>query len=451
MIVLVIDDESDLLDFYHEVLSRPGVAVHTTIDPERGIELVRELSPHLIFLDLVMPHHNGIDVLRRIREIDPRPRVIVVTGQYCVETAVQVIREGAIDYVGKPVPQEKLRQLIDEALHLFQTRERVETLERELLASSSFQGMVSCSPLMLDVFEQIRRIGPHFRAALVTGETGSGKELVARALYQLSPRSRRPFVVCNCAALTESLVESQLFGSRKGAFTGATDERKGLFEAAHEGILFLDEVGELTPQTQAKLLRAVESGEIQKLGDTQSIQVDVLLIAATNRKLAEQVQMGKFRADLWYRLNMLEIHLPPLRDRKEDLPHLYRYFIEEANKQFGKSVKGLSRRAQNALNAHPWPGNVRELKNVIMRACMLSTKDFLDLDSLSSLGQASLATEPIKRLAVGERDSFLRVLRNTPNRSLAARQLGISRTKLYRMMKRFKIEMECEIAGTGSQ
>ena len=439
MIVLVIDDESDLLDFYHEVLSRPGVAVHTTIDPERGIELVRELSPHLIFLDLVMPHHSGIDVLRRIREIDPRPRVIVVTGQYCVGTAVQVIREGAIDYVGKPVPQEKLRQLIDEALHLFQTRERVETLERELLASSSFQGMVSCSPLMLDVFEQIRRIGPHFRAALVTGETGSGKELVARALYQLSPRSRRPFVVCNCAALTESLVESQLFGSRKGAFTGATDERKGLFEAAHEGILFLDEVGELTPQTQAKLLRTLEDGEIQKLGDTQSINVDVLLIAATNRNLPEEIQMGKFRADLWYRLNMLEIHLPPLRDRKEDLPHLYRYFIEEANKQFGKSVKGLSRRAQNALNAHPWPGNVRELKNVIMRACMLSTKDFLDLASFSVLCQGLLTPEPVKTFSANERDNFLRVVRNTPNRSLAARQLGISRTKLYRMMMKYKI------------
>ncbi len=441
LVVLAIDDDPGMLEFYRAALASAPLRLATTLQAVEGLELIGTLNPDLVLLDLSLPDLDGMEVLHRIREQDVRTQVVMVTGHYSIETAVAAIREGATDYVCKPLNVEKLRRLVDQARELASQYARAEALEKELIQVFALEGLIGHSPPMLEVFELIQRYAPHFRTALVLGETGTGKELVAQALHNLSPRKNRPFLVCNCAALPEPLLESQLFGHRRGAFTGASEDQVGFFAAAHGGTVFLDEVGELSLAAQSKLLRGVEYGEIQRLGSPRPEHTDVLVIAATSHDLNQEVTLKKFRADLLYRLNMVRIALPPLRERKDDVLLLCRHFLERFNRQYGKNIRGIGRRAQSALLAYPWPGNVRELENAMGRACMLAKGKVVDLEDLAGMVEppAPAAPEVPMTLRELERSAIQRTLAATKNKVLAARLLGISRATLYRLLDRHQV------------
>jgi DNA-binding NtrC family response regulator len=373
-----------------------------------------------------------------------RAHVVVISGHGTVESAVEAIQAGAARFVTKPVSPEQLRSIVEEVKALFEGRARAMQLEKEMAEHFNLEGILGRSPRMLEMFDLMRRVAPHFRTVLILGETGTGKDLVARALHKMSPRRDRPFAVCNCAAVVETLFESELFGHRKGAFTGAHEDRKGLFESADGGMVFLDEVGELSLGVQSKLLRVIQNQEIQRIGSTQPLRVDVLLIAATSRDLADDVKKGRFRSDLLYRLNMIEIKVPPLRERPEDIPLLWRHFLDKYNQHYGKEVRGLSQHAQDMLMNYRWPGNVRELENVMGRACMLAQASFLDLRDFSVIsarivknaGAAPTSLEEAERLAlVSALDEF-------PNKTHAAKVLGVSRPKLYRLMVKHGLEVK---------
>jgi len=440
VLVVAIDDDPVLLSLYKASLESAEVRVESALEAMQGLELVEQLNPDLVFVDLVMPGLNGMEVLRRIRQLNARIQVVMVTGNYSIETAVEAIREGAADYVCKPISPSKLREIVENVRTMTSRLARADALEKELSEVLTLEGIIGRSPRMLEVFDLVQRIAAHFRTALILGETGTGKELVARALHNLSPRKKQRFAVCNCAAVVESLMESQLFGHVKGSFTGASDDRVGLFEWADSGSVFLDEVGELSLQMQSKLLRVLENEEVQKVGAPQPRHVDVRVIAATSRDLDQEVQTGKFRSDLWYRLNMIEIRLPPLRERKEDISLLCRHFIARFNRQYGKETEGVSRRALDAFMAYSWPGNVRELENVIGRACLLGRSNFLELDDFPELrnraavpGSANAAPTALED---AEKATLIRVLAEARNKALAARMLGVSRPTLYRLMEK---------------
>ncbi len=444
LLVLAIDDDPGMLEFYRAALASAQVRLATAIEAVEGLKLMGTLDPDLVLLDLSMPGMGGMEVLHRIREQDMRTQVVMVTGHYSIETAVEAIREGATDYVCKPLSVEKLRRLVEQARELAGQHARAEALEKELIKVFALEGLIGRSPRMLEVFELIQRYAPHFRTALVLGETGTGKELVARALHNLSPRKSRPFLVCNCAALPEPLLESQLFGHRRGAFTGASEDQVGVFAAAHGGTVVLDEVGELSPAAQSKLLRVVEYGEIQRLGSPRPEHADVLVIAATSHDLNQDVKLKKFRADLLYRFNMVRISIPPLRERKDDVLLLCRHFLERFSRQYGKDIRGIGRRAQSALLAYPWPGNVRELENAMGRACMLAKGKVVDLEDLAGIVEppAVGAPEVPTTLRELEKSAVQRTLAATKNKVLAARLLGISRATLYRLLDRHHVDPE---------
>jgi DNA-binding NtrC family response regulator len=444
VLVVAIDDDASMLDFYHVALSDETVRVECCTDPAKGLELTGRLGPDLVLLDLTMPNMNGLEVLRGIRSLDLHTQVVMVTGNYSIETAVESIRSGAADYICKPVSVEQLRALVERARQLAHRTARAEALEKELVEVFNLEGLIGHSPRILEIFELVQRIAPHFRTALVTGETGTGKELVAQALHKLSPRKNQRFAVSNCGALVDSLVESQLFGHRKGAFTGAVEEQVGLFEWADGGSVFLDEVGELSPAAQAKLLRVLENGEIQKLGSPQTRKVDVVVIAATSRDLNKEMKLGKFRPELWYRLNMVQVQLPPLRERKEDILLLARHFVDQFSQQYGKEIRRISRGAQNALLVYPWPGNVRELENALARACMLTQKGFIELEDLPPevRGVPEEVPGTLSTLEEAEKSAIVRALEETKSKALAARMLGVSRATLYRLLEKYDLEDE---------
>ncbi|MBZ5672463.1 MAG: sigma-54 dependent transcriptional regulator [Acidobacteriia bacterium] len=444
LVILAIDDDPEILKFYELALAKEGVRVEGSADPHYGLELVGALNPGLVLLDLTMPGIDGLEVLHRIRERDPLTRVVMVTGNYSIETAVKAIQEGAADYVCKPVSVEKLRALIEEARKLVNLDQQEAALEHKLIEVFNLEGMIGRSPLMLEVFDLIRRVAPHLRTALVTGETGTGKELVARALHNLSPRAKQRFAVFNCGALVETLVESQLFGHRKGSFTGAINDQVGLFGWADGGTIFLDEIGELSSTAQSKLLRVLETGEVQKLGSPQAQPVDVQVIAATGRDLNEDMRSGRFRPDLWYRLNMVQIHLPPLRERREDILLLARHFMARFSAQYQKELWRISRKTESALLAHSWPGNVRELVNIIGRACMLTQNKVLDLEDLPEEVRNQSVPAPSLPLTLedAEKRAVMRALATMKNKALAARALGISRARLYRHIEKYGLAQD---------
>jgi DNA-binding NtrC family response regulator len=329
-----------------------------------------------------MPGMTGLEVLERIMEFDPGIEVVLMTAHYTSETAVEAIKKGASDYLNKPIQIATLRERIGNLVAAARERHRAGMLEDEILSASEFEGMVGHSPVMLDMFSRIRRVAPHFRTVLVTGETGTGKELVASALYRLSPASKGKFVVLNCSAVVETLFESELFGHVKGSFTGAMNDKPGLFEHAHGGALFLDEIGDMPLSTQAKLLRVLQNQEVLRVGSVIPRKVDVRVIAATNQDLRVAVAEKRFREDLFYRLSMVEINTPRLSARAGDLHLLTRRFVATFAKQYGKPIRGLTYRAQIALSHHTWPGNVRELENALGRACMMVVGDLVDVQDL---------------------------------------------------------------------
>jgi DNA-binding NtrC family response regulator len=438
--LVAVDDDPGCLHLIQEALAQDGLEILTTTSPTAGLEMVRRRHPQIVLLDLMMPEMHGIELLERIVESDASTDVILMTGNQSVESAVDAIRKGAADYLIKPLDLDRLRQKMRDLVAAAGARQRALQLDRQMLETWQFEGIIGRSPLMLEVFDRLRRVAPHFRSILITGATGTGKELVARALHRRSPAASRAFAVCNCAAVVETIFESELFGYVKGAFTGAVQDKIGLFEYANGGTLLLDEIGDMPLATQAKLLRVLQSQEIQRVGSPAVRKVDVRVVAATHRDLRSLVSARQFRDDLFYRLSMVEIHLPSLNERKEDLPLLERYFLERFAAQYKKPIRGLARRAQALLAHYCWPGNVRELENALGHACMMVQGDLIDVSDLPErLRNFSREERPADNGLVSleelERRHTMRVLESVRgNKTRAAEILGISRATLYRLI-----------------
>ena len=424
-------------DFCRAVLGLP-VAVLRAGDWDQGLSFYREYLPKMVLMDAELDY--GETPSQTLIAADSTLEVVLTTKRWTQEGALAAIAQGASAQLSKPLVQDEVRQLISGFITHAEIRRHTEKLDNELLESCQFQGIVGRSPRMREVFSKIRRIAPLFQTTLITGATGTGKELIARALQNLGPRSSEKFVVCNCSALTETLLESQLFGHVKGAFTDATTDRAGLFEYANHGTLFLDEIGELSLAAQAKLLRILQSQELQRVGSPVTTIVDVAVIAATNRDVRDLAAKGKFRDDLFYRLSMIEVQLPSLIERKENLPLLQRHFLQYFSTKYGKQLNGISRRAQILLARHTWPGNVRELENAIGNACMMAQGKLIrDIDlpdairmqiPKSDKGIGLMTLEEVQARHV----ELLKMVGG--NKARAAEVLGVSRATIYDMIAR---------------
>ncbi|NUR54414.1 MAG: sigma-54-dependent Fis family transcriptional regulator [Acidobacteria bacterium] len=458
-LLVVVDDEQGILDVVGRFARRAGFDVLTCSGGREAIELLGMKRADLVMVDLRMPDVGGLDVLRAIRETDPRCQAVLMTGYASVETAVEAIKLGAMDYLSKPIDFGRLEQMLAGVRDEIERRRNLLTIESDVARRLEFCGMIGRGPAMQELFGMIRRLAPHVRTALITGETGTGKELVARALHKTGPRRERRFVTVNCSAVVETLFESELFGHVRGAFTGATDHKPGLFELADGGTLFLDEIGELPLSVQAKLLRVLELGEVHRVGSLDPRRVNVHVIAATNRDLRAEVAAGRFRSDLYYRLNVVEVKLPPLRDRREDIPYLTASFVRGTSERLQKPLLGLSPGAERLLASAPWEGNVRELRNVIERACILADGEFIterelsiSMPALEAPAAMTAAGRTTPRgtapdqdgggdlLATVEREHIQRaLLRANGNKKAAARMLGLSRRALYRRLERLDL------------
>jgi two-component system, NtrC family, response regulator AtoC len=455
-VLVVVDDEPNILEVISRFGERAGFEVVTCGGGREAIALLQSRRADMVMVDLSMPEVGGLDVLRAIRETDPNCQAVLMTGYASVETAVEAIKLGALDYINKPIDFPRLEALLETVRAEHERRTNILSIESDVAKRLEFCGMIGRGAVMQDLFGMIRRLAPHVRTALVTGETGTGKELVARALHILGPRRDRRFVTVNCSAVVESLFESELFGHVRGAFTGAAENKTGLFELADGGTLFLDEIGELPLSLQAKLLRVLELGEINRVGSLEPRRVNVHVIAATNRDLRLEVAAGRFRSDLYYRLNIVEITLPALRERREDIPYLTAAFVRETSERLGKVLLGVAPGAERMLGAAAWEGNVRELRNVIERACILADGEFITEREVASsmpahrwapvssqsraLDAAPATTGDPDLLATVERDHIQRALiRSGGNKKAAAKMLGLSRRALYRRLERLDL------------
>ncbi len=435
--LLLLDDDPGVLKVLSHLGGRAGFDVSTYEDPAGALDAVRQSAPDVAMVDLRLPRMGGLTVITEIKRSAPSCEVLLMSGYATVETAVEAVKRGAQDCVTKPFDISALLQKLDRLRVIIEARRE----DADRRADVAFQSMIGRSPVMSDLFELIGRVAPHFTTALVTGETGTGKELVARALHHLGRRRDRAFLTVNCSAIVETLFESELFGHTRGAFTGAVDTRAGLFERANGGVVFLDEVGELPHAMQSKLLRVLETGEVAKVGSRDVHRVDVHVIAATNRVLEREVAEGRFRADLFYRLNAVELIVPPLRDRLDDVPLLAAAFIERCARNLERAVPSLSRDAEERLATWPWPGNVRELRNILERACMLGRGDRIEASDLRLGSQSAVipsTDSQVRRIRDLERDEIDRALVETRgNKKEAAKRLGLSRRALYRRLDKF--------------
>jgi DNA-binding NtrC family response regulator len=456
-LLVVVDDEQGILDVVGRFARRAGFEVVACSGGREAIAQLQTRRADLVMVDLRMPDVGGLDVLRAIRETDPHCQAVLMTGYASVDTAVEAIKLGAMDYLSKPLDFGRLELMLTGVREETERRRSVLAMEGDLARRLEFCGMIGRGPVMQELFGMIRRLAPHVRTALITGETGTGKELVARALHRTGPRRERRFVTVNCSAVVETLFESELFGHVRGAFTGATDNKPGLFELADGGTLFLDEIGELPLSVQAKLLRVLELGEVHRVGSLDPRRVNVHVIAATNRDLRTEVAAGRFRSDLYYRLNVVEVRLPPLRDRREDIPYLTAAFVRESSERLQKPLIGLTPGAERLLTAAAWEGNVRELRNVIERACILADGDFITERELAVSMPPAPAAPPVSAQVAGaapataaagdsdllvnvERDHIQRALvRAGGNKKAAAKMLGLSRRALYRRLERLDL------------
>ena len=439
----IFDDDPAERDALTRTIADMDYEPVSTSDPDEALRLIRMGRCRLVMASVHLESPEPFDFLDRALRCDPGVHVIVMTAKYTLEAALEAIRRGATDFLPKPVDHTRLKRTLDDVAALYDQRRRVRALEEQLLKDLEFHGIVGKSPAMLEVFDFSRKVARHYTNVLLVGPTGAGKELVARAIHQISPVSQQKLAVCNCSALVDTLLESQLFGHVRGAFTGATDTRQGLFEYANGGTVFLDEVGETSLAMQAKLLRVIQNREIQRVGSPEVKQINVRLIAATNRDLRAEVLAGRFREDLFYRLSSIQIRIPSLSERFEDIPLLVQFFLKKYNDAYGKNIAGLTRRAQTLLLQHPWPGNVRELENVISTACITVMGDFIDIadmpEHLQHRNHQMSTDEDWRPLSLDEirKQHIQKVLQMcNGNRLRAAQILGIGRTSLYRYLKR---------------
>jgi DNA-binding NtrC family response regulator len=454
--VLIVDDERDMLSNCTRILRRCGYECLTAETSEQGLALVHTVQPDVVLVDLRMPGKSGIDIVKAVKSHYPHMEVVLMTAYATIETAVDAIKQGAFDYLPKPFTADQLQAVIQRTLRQTPITQSVRGLKGEVEGRTAAGAMVGKSEAMAALREHIRKIAATEATVLITGESGTGKELVARSLHQSSRRSALPFVPVDCAALPESLLESELFGHEKGAFTGASLSRPGLFELAHKGTLFLDEVAELPLPLQAKLLRVLEARQLRRLGGRQLISVDVRLIAATNRDLTKAMEGGTFREDLFYRLNVIPIHVPPLRERRGDIPLLTRHFLRTGAPASPSQPQEFAPEAMDLLEHYGWPGNVRELKNAVERARALANREAIQPEDLPDevrhlSGEAADRSSPIHSFKAAKREivtefeerSLRELMERTGwNIAQAARASGVHRKTIERKLKRYHLRRE---------
>jgi two-component system, NtrC family, response regulator HydG len=453
-VLLVVDDEAEHLISLRRLFEREGAEVHTAPSGELALDIVKKEPVRLILSDLMMPGMSGQELLKAARAIRPEVDVIVMTAYGTVEAAVEAMREGAYDFIQKPFKSALIKRIVERAVEAQSLRAENVMLRKELaeISPDSVRGrpIIGRSPAMIETLELVQQAAPSTATVLLHGESGTGKELLARAIHEQSPRVGAPMVIVNCAALPESILESELFGHEKGAFTGAAQMKEGRIERAEGGTLFLDEVGELSPSVQAKLLRVLQEGEFERVGGNETVRVDFRLVAATNRDLEADVREGKFREDLFYRLNVIAIKLPPLRERPEDIPLIAEHFVRLYAKKNNKRIDGMTDDARAALRRYLWPGNVRELENVIERAVVLTRNETIALRDLPAplqktephvdaqvQRQGGSVVIPIgTKLEEVERVMIRETLKETDgDKSLAAQMLGIAARTIYRKLE----------------
>jgi len=439
--ILVVDDEEPLRRLLKKELSRKGFFVETATDGESALSFLKEATFDVILLDIVMPGIDGISLMKRMKTDPSSPVIIVLTGRATVETAVEAMKNGAYDYLTKPYKLDELVIVINRAYEFGRLAMKSRLLEQELVRKESPSSFIHKSGQLRDILVLIRKIAPTDSPVFIQGESGTGKELIANTIWHYSRRNSSPLVALNCATLSENLIESEIFGHEKGAFTSAYQTKHGIVEVADKGTLFLDEIGEMPLGLQAKLLRFLDSGEFRRVGSNRTLKVDVRIIAATNKNLVELVREGTFREDLFYRLNVINISVPPLRERREDIPELAGYFLRKYGGKLSKPVKGFASGAMDRLNAYSWPGNVRELENVVERAVILCEGENIgpeDLSIPSDFPEMGKSSQP--SLQEWEKEYILRVLNEAGgNQSRASQILEIDRKTLYLKLKKYGI------------
>ncbi|RMF61944.1 MAG: sigma-54-dependent Fis family transcriptional regulator [Calditrichaeota bacterium] len=458
--ILAVDDELDFVKTLQEILQGHNYHADAATSGYEALQMLSICQYDLVILDLHMPLISGLDTLKRIKRIDPGLPVIILTGDSKVGTVVEAMKLGAYDYFAKPVEWDKLLISLKNALVTRELRSEISRLSGQLRSRYSFDQIVGQSKKMQEVFRCVERVVDTNVTVSIFGESGTGKELLAKAIHFNGPRKDKPFVAVNCAAIPEGLLESELFGHERGAFTGAYARRLGKFEQANGGTIFLDEIGEMAQSTQVKILRVLQERKFQRVGGTEMVEVDVRVISATNRNLEEEMRKGNFREDLYYRINVYPIFVPPLRQRKEDIPTLVAHFLEKYNKQYRKRVKALLPRTMDYLIHYEWPGNVRELENVLERSFLNASdgviapehlpitvtsfkENFNNTDTFIDLKKVVTLTKSITPLKELEKEVLMQALRLTNyNMSSAANELGIGRTTLYRKLQKYRIKVK---------
>lgn len=442
--ILLVDDEEVVRDALGEWLRHLGYETMSVEDGYKAIEQVEMGEWDIALVDLKMPKMSGIEVLHRIHKIKPDLPVIIITGHGTVDSAVLAMKEGAVDYIMKPFNPEEINVIIKKIIEHQQIIKENIILRRELSKKFQLQDLIGKSPKMLNLFEMIKTVAPTKSTLLIRGESGTGKELIARAIHELSPRKNYPFIATACGAIPETLLEAELFGYEKGAFTGATSQHIGRIEMAHKGTLFLDEIGDISSKTQVDLLRFLQEKEFRRVGGRELIEVDVRIIAATNKNLEEMITRGTFREDLYYRLNVITIYAPPLREKKEDIALLVEYFLDKFNLENKKNIERISEDVMNKFMEYNWPGNVRELENVIEHAVVVSKDSEIGLDDLPlsfDKKDSAKCKDKDLNLETVEKEHILKILKQYGwNIKKTAEVLGVNRVTLYNKIKKYGLE-----------
>ena len=439
--ILVVDDDMIVRDSMGNWLKEEGYQVDTSDNGHDALEKIKTDTYDMAVVDIKMPGMDGIELLKLSKEIYPDLPILVMTAFASVDTAVQAMKDGAFDYIVKPFDPESVSQVIERAIRYKMLEKENILLKKELEKKYGFDEIIGKSKKMEEIFELIKTVADSEAVVMIRGESGTGKELIARAIHANSKRKYGPLVTLSCGALPETLLESELFGYEKGAFTGAEHSRKGRLEMASGGTLFLDEIGDISPKTQVALLRVLQEKYIYRLGSTKSIKVDIRIISATHRNLEEDAREGKFREDLYYRLNVVTINVPPLRERREDIPLLANHFLHKFTMANSKKINGISGEAMEVLIGYHWPGNIRELENVIERAVVVSKTDEIIPNDLTEVVQKGLKASTPRTLDESEKSHISRILENNDwNISKSAAELSIDRTTLYNKIKKYKIE-----------